>query len=86
MHIAAGTEVVAGAGDDDSLHVIDVIERAKGIAQLGIRFERERVLALGAVQGDGGNFALYFPFEMFGFEIGGFGHDVISAKNINKNI
>ena len=46
VHVAAGAEVAARAGDDDRLHVARVDERAKQVAQLRVRIERQRVLAL----------------------------------------
>ena len=47
VHVAAGAEVAAGAGDDDGLDVARVDEAAKQVAQLGIRLERQRILRSG---------------------------------------
>ena len=82
VHVAAGAEIAARAGDHHRLHVVDVIQRTEGIAQLGIRFKRQRVLALGTVERDSGNFAAHFPFEMLRFEIGGFGHSGILRNKL----
>src|SRR3546814_11642492 len=53
-----------------SLRSGDMIERAEGIAQFGIGFESQRILALGPVQRDGRHRAGDGPAEMHGAEIG----------------
>ena len=40
VHVAAGAEVAAGAGDDDGLDVARVRERAEQVAQLGVATRR----------------------------------------------
>jgi hypothetical protein len=52
VHVAAGAEVAAGAGDDDRAHVARVDEPAEQVAQLRVRVERQRVLARGQRQRD----------------------------------
>jgi hypothetical protein len=47
VHVAAGAEVLAGAGDDDGLDVVGIGQRAEQVAQLGVGIEGQRVLALG---------------------------------------
>ena len=53
MHVAAGAEIAAGAGDDDGAAIVGVGEAAEEIAQFGVALERQRVFALGAVERDG---------------------------------
>ena len=66
VHIAAGAEVVARAHQHDGLHVVRPLELVEQVAQLSIRIERERVLALGAVERDGGDTALHAPQKVLG--------------------
>jgi len=40
MHVAAGAEIAASAGDHDVLDLVGVLQVAEEIAQLGIGFER----------------------------------------------
>ncbi len=55
VHVAAGGEVAAVRAEDDDVDVVGVGEGAEPVAQLGIALEGERVLALGAVEGDAGD-------------------------------
>jgi hypothetical protein len=64
VHVAARAEVVAGAGEDDDLDVARVAQPLEQVAQLGVRVEGERVLALGAVQRDRGDAAAQRPLEV----------------------
>ena len=66
VHITAGAEVVARTGQHDGFDVIRPLELMEQVAQLGIRIERERVLALRPVERDGGNTAFHAPQEMLG--------------------
>ena len=52
--------------DDHGVHVGGVLQGAEQVAQLGIRVEGQRVLALGPVQHDGGDRAMYLPAEVSG--------------------
>ena len=53
LDVAAGAEGAAGAGDDDGADAGLGVERAEGVAELGVDLEGERVEPLGAVEGDG---------------------------------
>ena len=55
VHVAAGAEVAAGAGDHHRLDLAAVGQVAEEVAQLGVGVEGERVLPLGPVQGDEGD-------------------------------
>jgi hypothetical protein len=68
VHIPARAEVAAGAGHHDGLHFLRVGEIAEGVAKLGVRFEGQRVLALGAIEGDGRHLAVELPAEMPGLK------------------
>src|SRR5690606_33642261 len=48
------------------LHVLGPLELVEQVAQLGVAVEGQRVLALGAVQGDGRDAVLHFPQEVRG--------------------
>ena len=61
VHVAAGAEVAAGAGDHDGLDVACVLQAAEQIAQLRVGVERERILPLGPVERDGRDLALDLP-------------------------
>ncbi len=75
MDVAARAEIAAGAGDHDGLHLRRVDEIAKGVAQLGVAFEGERVLPLGPVERDRRDAASEAPQEIGGREGVGV-HDV----------
>ncbi len=64
VHVAAGAEVAAGARDHNTLDAVGVDEVAEGVAQLGVGFQGQRVLALGAVERDRGDFAVELPLEV----------------------
>eukprot|EP01034_Spumella_vulgaris_P031080 gene31080-38410_t len=70
VHVAAGAEVLAGAGDDDRLHITGVRQRAEQVAQLGVGVEGEGVLAFRAVQRDGGDAGAHFELEVRGLIVG----------------
>ena len=50
--------------DDHRLHVARVRQRAEQVAQLGVRLERQRILALGAVERDRRDALVDLPAEM----------------------
>ena len=53
VDVAARAEIAARAGHDDALARSRVaVSDAEGIAQLGVAFERQRILALGPVERD----------------------------------
>src|SRR5205823_6985565 len=52
VHISARAEIAAGAGDHHRLHLARVDKRAECVAQLGVAFEGQRILALRAVERD----------------------------------
>ena len=54
VHVAAGAEVPARAGEHDRMHVVGMAQPREQVAQLGVGLEGERVLALGPVQRDRG--------------------------------
>ena len=64
VHVTARAEVVAGADQHDGMHVGRVLERAEQVAQLGIRVEGQRVLAVGAIQCEGCDAVAHLPLEM----------------------
>jgi len=66
VHVAAGAEVAAGAGDHHHLDVRVEAQRAEQVAQLGVGLEGERVLALRPVQRDRGDLAVDLPEEVPG--------------------
>ena len=53
VHVAAGAEVAAGAGEHDGAERLRRREVAEAIAQFGVELERQRVLALGPIERDG---------------------------------
>ena len=53
-------------GDHHGVHVGGVLQLAEQVAQLGVRLEGQRVLALGPVQRDGGHAVLHLPEEVLG--------------------
>jgi hypothetical protein len=71
VHVASGAEVAAGAADDDRLHVIGVFQVSEQVAQLGIRIEGERILALGPVEHDAADAVGDAPGEVPGLVAGG---------------
>ena len=72
MHVAAGAEIATRPAQDHHLDFVHVHEVAEGVAQLGIRLERERILLLRPVQGDGTDFIGELPLEVLGGEgVGG---------------
>jgi len=86
VHVAAGAEVAARTGDHHDLHVVGKLQRMKQVAQLGIRVEGERVLALGPAQLDRAHAVLERPGEVArviagpGLELGA--HGVVGADEV----
>ena len=64
VHVAARAEIAARAGDHHGLDVIGVGEVAERVAQLGVGFERQRVLSLRPVERDGRDLAVKLPEKM----------------------
>ncbi len=62
VHVAAGAEIAAGAGDDDRLDVVAYDESAEEVAQLRVRVEGQRILALGPVERDRRHLAVRNPY------------------------
>jgi len=69
VHVAAGAEVAAGAGEHHCLDLGHVGELAKEIAHLGVRLEGQRILALGAVQRKRCHLAVDLETEVLGFQV-----------------
>jgi hypothetical protein len=69
MDIAAGAEVAPGSGDDNALDAVGVNEIAEGISQLSIRFQCQRVLALGPIERNCRDFVAALPEKMSRLEI-----------------
>src|SRR3974390_3721919 len=70
MHVAAGAEIAAGAGDNHVLDAVGVSEVAEGVAQLGIGLERQRIFPFRPVQRDRRHLAVDLPQEMLRLEVG----------------
>src|SRR5688572_2340141 len=70
VHVAAGAEVAALAGEDDRPHVARVLQPVERVAQLGVALERKRVLAFRAVQRDRGDAVSHLPAEMLRLPLG----------------
>src|SRR4029079_19033447 len=64
VHVAAGAEVSAGAGNDDRLGLLFVFQAAEEVAQLGVRLEGQRILLLGAIERNDAHAAFPAPLEM----------------------
>ncbi len=64
MHVAAGTEIAAGAGDDDRLDVLGIGQAAKQVAQFGIGLERQRIFTFRPIQGQCCHAVLHREAEM----------------------
>ena len=58
VHVAAGAEIAAGADDHDVLDTVGILQVAERVAQLGIGFQRQRILPFRPVQGDGRHLAV----------------------------
>jgi hypothetical protein len=71
VHVAARAEVVASAVDHDGFHIVGVLQVGEQLAQLGIRVERQRVLALGPVQRHMADPILDLPGEVLRLIAGG---------------
>ena len=69
VHVAARREVAAVGREDDGLDVVGAGQRPERVAQLRVRLEGERVLALGPRQRDDGDAALDAPVEVDRTEI-----------------
>jgi hypothetical protein len=70
VHVAAGAEIAASTGDHDVLDVVRIGEVAERISQLGVGFERQRILPFRPVQGDSRHLTVDLPKEMRWLEIG----------------
>ncbi len=68
-HVAARTEIAAGAGQHDGFDALFVDQAAEGVAQLGIGVEGQRVLLVRPVQRDGRDPVGELPVEMLGLKI-----------------
>ena len=66
MHIAARAEVAARADQHHGLYILRPLELVKQVTQLGIGIKRQRILALRAIEGDGGHTICHLPLEMRG--------------------
>src|SRR5581483_9745720 len=66
VHVATGGEVAALAAQHHHLDARLVRKRAKMIAQLGVRIERQRVFPLGPIQRNHADLALDAPQKMLG--------------------
>src|SRR5690349_12971526 len=64
MHVAARAEVTAGAGDDDSLDQITMVQLVERAAKLVITFESQRIFALRTAERDRCDPILAAPQEM----------------------
>ncbi len=64
-----GAEIAAGAVDHDDADVFVVDQIAKQIAQLGIRIERQRILALGNIERDEPDALLHAPQKVPGLVV-----------------
>ncbi len=70
VHVAAGAEIAACAGEDDRLDVRRIAETAEQVAELRVRLEGERILPLRPVERDDAYASLETPAEMPWLEIG----------------
>src|ERR1700678_130499 len=69
-YVAARGKVAARAGDHDGLDALVLCGRAKQIGDLGIAVERQRVLAVGAIERQRRNLAVDRETDMAGAVIG----------------
>ena len=69
VHVAAGAEIAAVRAEHHRLDVVGVGKGTERVAQFGIGFEGDRVLALRPVQGDERDLAVDAPVEMLRLEI-----------------
>src|SRR5581483_8995361 len=69
LHVPAGAEVALVRAEHHRLHVIGGGERAECVAQFGVGFEGDRVLALGPRQLDERDLAVEPPVEMLRLEV-----------------
>jgi len=70
VHVATGAEVIARAGEHHRLDVGAFLQGQEPVAQFCVRVEGQRVLALGAVERDGGHTAVHAECEVTGACIG----------------
>ena len=70
VHVAAGAEIAAGAGDDHHLDVGCILQRAEQVAQLRIGLEGQGVFAFRAVERDGPDWSAGVETEMPGPVVG----------------
>src|SRR6185437_8418022 len=69
VNVTAGREVAARARDDDGLHVVHLLQRAKRGNQLAIAFECQCVLPIGAVERNGRDTIVEAPPEVLRREV-----------------
>ena len=69
MYVAAGAEVIAVRGKHHGMHIGCIGQVTKGIAQLGVALECQRVLALWAIQPDNGDITAHFPNKVLGGQV-----------------
>ena len=78
VHVAAGAEVPAGAGEHDRAHVGHRRQRTKRLGELGVGVERQRILALGPVERDRRHARVDVPAEVPRPEVSAGGHHITS--------
>jgi hypothetical protein len=66
VDVAARRKVVARAIDDDGANLAVVHQVAEQVAQLGVRIERQRVLALGNIERHVADVLCHPPQKMLG--------------------
>src|SRR5471032_2565348 len=64
VHVTTGAEIASGAVDHDALYIGGVSELTEQVTQLRIRFERQRILALGPLKGDRADSPLHRPSKV----------------------
>jgi len=70
VYVTTGAEVASAAPHDNGVDVVGINQRAKQVAQFCVGVEGQGVLALGAIEGDGGDTRGYFPQKMVRLVIG----------------
>ena len=70
VHVAAGAEIAAGAGDDERLESLSLRGGAEQVAQLGVAVEGQRVLLVGPVERDRRDLAVDREVDVPGLDSG----------------
>src|SRR5947207_13296191 len=65
-HVATGSEIPTGAGDDERFNRLLLRRRAKQVRELRVTVEGERILLIRPVEGDGGDLAVDRKANMAG--------------------